>query len=126
MNKKIMMLGIFMLALGVNVYARHGYGSGSYGSNGRYTYCNGQGYNRDEHFSGRGYGMHSTHNFWSTSEGEKIAIFIEEKNLEIRKELLKDAPDWEKIEKMNIEIASEKAKAKTKYMQSRYKELQKN
>lgn len=122
MKKKLIMLGIFMLALGINAYARHGYG---YGTNENYEY-NCQGYGRGGHFRGRGYGMHPTHDFWNTSEGEKISILMEEKNLEIRKELLKDAPDWEKIEKLNIEIQNEKAKAKTKYMQAIYKELQKN
>ncbi|MGF6905584.1 hypothetical protein [Fusobacterium sp. PH5-44] len=125
MKKKLMILIIFMLALGANTFARQGDGTGPYGGNTRYAYCDGQGYNNNKHFNGRGYGMHSRHSFWNTTDNENLAILLEEKNLEIRKELLKEAPDWEKIEKLSIEIKTEQAKAKTRYMQARYTESQK-
>lgn len=121
MKKKLIMLGIFMFALGANVYARHGDGTGPHGGNARYAYCNGQGYNR-----GGAYGRHSRHNYLSTVESEKLAVLMEEKSLEIRKELLKETPDWGKIEKLNIEMQTEQAKVRTKYIQARYTESQKN
>lgn len=53
-------------------------------------------------------------------EKERVRIAIEEKKLEIRKELLKDTPDWNRIEDLNIQIATEEAKIKTCRMRENY------
>lgn len=53
-------------------------------------------------------------------EMEKVRISIEEKKLAIRKELLNEKPDWNKIEKLNIDIATQEAKIKTFYMKESY------
>ena len=45
---------------------------------------------------------------------------IDEKRLEIRKELLNNKPDWNKIEKLNVEIATQEAKLKTCRMRESY------
>ena len=93
--KKVLLLVTVMLIAGVAIYARSGYGVGGC--------CPGYGY--------------------STSEGEQFRIKIQEKNLEIRKELLKASPDWSKVEKLNSEIAIEQGKLRTemqKYMRNNY------
>lgn len=53
-------------------------------------------------------------------ELERAKIMIEEKKLEIRKELLNDKPNWNKIEKLNIEIATQEAKNRTTNMRERF------
>ena len=58
-------------------------------------------------------------------EAERARLVIDEKRLEIRKELIKETPDWKKIEKINSEIATEQAKERTANMRSRY-EARKN
>lgn len=59
-------------------------------------------------------------NFKKNPEMEKSSILIEEKRLEIKKELLKDAPDWNKVEKFNTEISTERGKMKTAVMKARF------
>lgn len=58
-------------------------------------------------------------------EAERVRLVIDEKRLEIRKELIKEAPDWKKIERINTEIATEQAKERTVNMKSRF-EARKN
>ena len=58
-------------------------------------------------------------------EAERARLVIDEKRLEIRKELIKETPDWKKIERINSEIATEQAKERTANMRSRY-EARKN
>ncbi len=53
-------------------------------------------------------------------ELERAQILIEEKKLEVRKELLNDNPDWNKIEKLNIEIATQEAKNRTCHMREKF------
>lgn len=58
-------------------------------------------------------------------EAERLRLVIDEKRLEIRKELIKETPDWKKIERINSEIATEQAKERTVNMKSRF-EARKN
>lgn len=58
-------------------------------------------------------------------EAERTRLVIDEKRLEIRKELIKETPDWKKIEKINSEIATEQARERTANMRSRF-EARKN
>lgn len=58
-------------------------------------------------------------------EAERARLVIDEKRLEIRKELIKETPDWKKIERINSEIATEQAKERTANMRSRF-EARKN
>lgn len=53
-------------------------------------------------------------------EMEKVRIMIDESRLQIRKELLNEKPDWNKIEKLNIDIATQEAKLKTCRMRESY------
>lgn len=57
----------------------------------------------------------------SDPETVEARTIIETKKLEIRKELLNENPDWEKIEKLNIEMATEEAKLRTKRMKLNFK-----
>ncbi len=52
----------------------------------------------------------------SDPEAIEARAVIEKKRLEVRRELLTENPNWEKIEKLNIEIATEEAKLRTKRM----------
>lgn len=58
-------------------------------------------------------------------ELEKSRLLVDEKNLEIRKELIKTTPDWKKIERLNNEIATEQSRRKTANMKSRFEARQK-
>ena len=49
-------------------------------------------------------------------ETEKQRIEIDEKRLEIEKELSKNEPDWGKIEEMNLEIELKIASERTEYL----------
>lgn len=62
--------------------------------------CNGMGYIRNKDI-----------------EANRITIM--EKKLEIRKEVIKDNPDWNKVEKLNQEIASKRASNQTIRMRER-------
>ena len=59
-------------------------------------------------------------NYRVNPELERARILIEEKRLEVRKELLNEKPDWNKIEKLNIEIATQEAKNRTCTMRERF------
>ncbi|MDR1835903.1 MAG: hypothetical protein LBQ96_08900 [Fusobacteriaceae bacterium] len=56
---------------------------------------------------------------------ENLRITLAEKELEIRKEFNKDAPDWNKIEKIRVEMATERIKFRTKIQREFYEELKK-
>lgn len=45
---------------------------------------------------------------------------MKKKRLEIKKELLKDSPDWNKVEKLNTEISTERGKMRTAGMKARF------
>lgn len=51
---------------------------------------------------------------------ERDRILIEEKKLDVRKELLNEKPDWNKIEKLNIDIATQEAKLRTSRMREKF------
>ena len=53
-------------------------------------------------------------------DNERMRILMAEKRLEIRKELLNEKPDWNKIEKINTEIAVKKSQALTERMKYRF------
>lgn len=53
-------------------------------------------------------------------ELERAKIMIEEKKLQVRKELLNEKPDWNKIEQLNIDVATQEAKHKTLLMKKKF------
>lgn len=52
-------------------------------------------------------------NYVVNKELEANRIAIAEKKLELRKEMLKDNPDWNRVEKLNQDIASKRATNQT-------------
>ena len=99
--KKFTIIGIMIFALGATAFARGHQNNMHSGS----TYC--------------GSGVNQT-GFKRSPEMEKSSILIGEKKLEIRKEMLKDSPDWNKIEKLNTEISTERGKMRTAGMKARF------
>lgn len=57
-------------------------------------------------------------------EAERARLVIDEKRLEIRKELIKETPDWKKVERLNSEIATEQGRVRTANMKSRFEARQ--
>ncbi len=58
-------------------------------------------------------------NFRGNKEIQANRIDISERQLEIKREMLKNNPDWNKIEKLNQEIALKRAENKTMIMRER-------
>ncbi|MCP1226111.1 hypothetical protein [Sebaldella sp. S0638] len=104
--KKVFMIGALVLSIGGFAAARGmGYGGGMGYGNGHHGGCGGGGYH---------YQMMA-----NNPDMQKSWITIEEKRLDVRKEMIKTSPDWKKIEKLNTDIATEQAKMRTameKYM----------
>ncbi|MGL6120148.1 MAG: hypothetical protein ACRC0V_06530 [Fusobacteriaceae bacterium] len=55
----------------------------------------------------------------------KERITMDEKKLEIRKLMVTSNPDWKKVEKLNLELATLKAKSKTQMMKLRHEGIAK-
>ena len=71
--------------------------------------------------TGRGHHHHyRRENCRINPDNERMRILMAEKRLEIRKELLNEKPDWNKIEKLNTEIAVKKSQALTERMKYRF------
>lgn len=104
--KKLLVGSLMLLAIGTAVYARP--------HDERYRDDRGTYHHSMRH---RGEGRHCGRR---TPESEKSRILIDEKRLEIRKELLNEKPDWNKIEKLNSDIALERARNKTEHMKYRF------
>ena len=90
MNKRIFSLGILALSLGMTGMANPNPNSGR-------PNMPKKNFHRQE----------------MTPEMQKQRIAIEEKELAIKKEMVKDKPNWTQVEKLNREIALERATAKT-------------
>lgn len=56
---------------------------------------------------------------------EDFRILMAEKDLELRREFNKENPDWSKIEKIRIEMATERVKFRTKLEKQYYEEWKK-
>ncbi len=106
--KKLAVVGVMLLALGATAFAR-----------GHKNWNDSDG--RMHNFGSTSCQTSSNHmNFKRSPELEKSSILIEEKRLEIKKELLKDSPDWNKVEKLNTEISTERGKMRTAGMKARF------
>ncbi len=91
--KKVLVIGSLLLTLGAVSFSRGGGGNGHGGG------CGNGGYHHDMMIS--------------NPAVQNSQIIIDEKRLEVRKELLKTTPDWKKIEKLNTEIGTEQGKIRT-------------
>ena len=105
--KKLAVVGVMVLALGATAFAI-GHRNWN-GSEGMHNFGNTSCQSSSNHM-----------NFKRSPEMEKSSILIGEKKLEIRKEMLKDSPDWNKIEKLNTEISTERGKMRTAGMKARF------
>lgn len=103
--KKLVIGSLMVLALGTTAFAKM--------DNERNFADKGYHHSMNHREEGRHCGRRSP-------ENEKSRILIEEKRIEIRKELLNEKPNWNKIEKLNNEIALERAKNKTEHMKYRF------
>lgn len=102
MKKIILFVGITTLLVGTSAFARSmgnmGRGTGTYYQNCSVAY--GRNYNNsNKNFT---YGKN---NLIKDKKLEENRVFIAERKVEIRKEMLKDTPDWNKIDRLNQEIA---------------------
>ena len=70
-------------------------------------------------------GFFDDSNTEKSREMEKFRITIAEKNLEIRKEFNQENPDWSKIEKIRVEVATEQIKFRTKLQKEFFEQLKK-
>lgn len=77
-------------------------------------------YRRGDYHHNRGGYCHENNYRNSGYKDSESRILIDEKRIEIRKELLKDNPDWIKIERLKIEMATDSAKLSTERMKERY------
>ncbi|WP_291259437.1 hypothetical protein [Fusobacterium sp.] len=75
-------------------------------------------YSRGHHGNNHGY-CDNYDNFRGNREFQENRIDISEKQLDIRREMLKDSPDWNKIEKLNQEIGLKRAENRTMLMRER-------
>lgn len=103
--KKLTIVGIMIFALGATAFAR--------------GHQNWEGVHHTErHYRSSNCGQ------WQdvrrSPELERTRLVIDEKRLEVRKELVKDKPDWNKIERLNNEIAVEHGRARTSMMRSHH------
>ena len=106
--KKFTIIGIMIFTLGATAFARgHQNWNGDMG--------------RGYHHSGSSYcGSGANQNgFKRSPEMERSRLVMDEKRLEIRKELIKDKPDWNKVEKLNTEIANEPGRMRRSAMRTR-------
>lgn len=74
---------------------------------------------RGRHHFPRGYCNDGRMGYIQNKEIERNRIDIMEKRLELRKELIKDRPDWKKVERLNQEIALKRANNHTIMMKER-------
>lgn len=81
-------------------------------------------YNGHRDNMGRNYHHYKRENCRINPENERMRILMAEKRLEIRKELLNEKPDWNKIERLNTEIAVKKSQCITENMKYRFENQQ--
>ena len=64
--------------------------------------------------------MMKSNMMYATPEMQKNMIDIEQKQLDIKKAMLDDKVDWNKVEKLNKEIGEIRAKMQTEMMKNQY------
>lgn len=74
---------------------------------------------RGRHHFPTGYCNDGRMGYIQNKEIERNRIDIMEKRLELRKELIKDRPDWKKVERLNQEIALKRANNQTIMMKEK-------
>lgn len=103
--KKLTIVGMMIFAIGATAFARGHQNWDNNGGRHHRTYDCVQGEGRMARRS---------------PEMERTRLVIDEKRLEIRKELVKENPDWKKVERLNTEIATEQGRARTTMMKDHH------
>jgi hypothetical protein len=118
--KKIMILaGAITMLIGTSIFAKNMDGIGvNQTTRGNYAYSTCVAGRGGHHFS-RHCNVGGRMGYVQNKEIESNRIAIMEKRVELRKEMLKDTPDWNKVEKLNQEIASKRASNQTIMMRER-------
>ncbi|MGL4534087.1 MAG: hypothetical protein ACRCUA_03390 [Fusobacteriaceae bacterium] len=114
--KKLLMIGV--LAISAVGFAA---GNGNGGRNGMGRTGNVSHFNNQTNRQGNLINL-------TTEQRETITkerITMDEKKLEIRKLMVTSNPDWKKVEKLNLELATLKAKSKTQMMKLRHEGIAK-
>jgi hypothetical protein len=121
--KKIILLGAFIVISATSL-AWGGYGQG------RGCGFWGRSSGGWHHMGGRGYssqvGTPEDEKAYLEARERSVEIYnkygvqIEQKRLEVERELLEEKPSWNKVGKLNEEIARLEAKARTEMMKSNY------
>lgn len=99
--KKLTIVGMMIFAIGATAFARGYQDWDNNGGRHHRAYECGQGMRR-------------------SPEMERTRLVIDEKRLEIRKELVKETPDWKKVDRLNNEIAVEQGRARTTMMKTHH------
>lgn len=120
MKKIILTVGVATLLIGSTVFARGmgnmGRGTGACYQN--YSVAYGRNFNNPN--TNCGYGINFNRNGLPLDKKlEENRIFIAERRIEIRKELLKDTPDWNRVEKLNQEIVMKRTENQKYNMENR-------
>lgn len=118
MKKIIILAGALILAVGATSFGR------DFSHNGMMSRT---GYHHNSQHYTEGWGGHSGHSghncggrsYTQNKDVERNRIIISEKRVELRKEMLKDNPDWTKIEKLNQDIAIKNAENRSIVMRER-------
>ena len=118
MKRIIILAGALILAVGVTSFGR------DFSHNGMMSRI---GYHHNSQHHTEGWGGHSGHSghncggrsYTQNKDVERNRIIISEKRVELRKEMLKDNPDWTKIDKLNQDIAIKNAENKSIVMRER-------
>ena len=108
--KKLLLGSFMLLALGTTAFAGMHHRLNNLGDGYHYN-----------HSSSR---RHNCHN--RSVESREAQISIDEKRLEVRRELLNENPDWNKIQRLNDEISLERSKYRTENMKQRFEEDRRN
>ena len=115
MKRIIILAGAIILAVGATSFGRDLSNNGMMSDTGYH-------HNSQHHADGQG--GHLGHNcggrnYTQNKDVERNRIIISEKRVELRKEMLKDNPDWTKIDKLNQEIALKNAENRSIIMRER-------
>lgn len=112
MKKITILVGAIALLVGTSSFARNLDGTGM-NQNNRNNYAYSTQVRRGGHHFSRHCHNDRRVGYTQNKEIEANRIAIMEKRVELRKEMLKDKPDWNRVEKLNQEIASKRASNQT-------------
>lgn len=116
MKRIIILAGAITMMIGASAFAQNMENTGVNKNSKTYAVHSNHSMGRGKHHS-----RHCCENGsrFQNKEMEANRIAIMEKKVELRKEMLKDTPDWNKVEKINKDIATKRAENHTMMMKER-------